>query len=264
MASELVTLRQGGAEYAKAVDYFTKSLNGRVRVKRIVAVERVQNTAMWQSYAVKKRTIMAREEKAAGASAGNQFGTGAKELERVFERIWLFHGTDEGTVPKIVQQGFNRAFCGKNATMYGKGVYFARDAAYSAGRTYSRPNANGEQHIFLCQPNPRPQRRHACACTCGGTRNEPTRNAMRRESRGQRPDCALRRTLPPPRARCASGRVVVGAYCRGMRDALTPDVRYGHHHLLFDSTVDNVDNPSIYVTFHDAQACARLATPQHA
>ena len=43
------------------------------------------------------------------------------------------------TVPKIQSQGFNRAFAGKNAVVYGKGVYFARDSRYSANTTYSRP-----------------------------------------------------------------------------------------------------------------------------
>jgi hypothetical protein len=41
----------------------------------------------------------------------------------------LFHGTEtteKATIPKI-----NRSFCGKNATAYGKGVYFAVDASYS-------------------------------------------------------------------------------------------------------------------------------------
>ena len=47
-------------------------------------------------------------------------------------------------------------------------------------------------------------------------------------------------------------RVVVGEYCLGVRDALTPAVRTGL--TLFDSTVNQMDNPSIYVTYHDAQA----------
>ena len=47
-------------------------------------------------------------------------------------------------------------------------------------------------------------------------------------------------------------RVTVGEYCKGVKDALTPDVRDGLN--LYDSTVNNVDNPSIYVTYHDAQA----------
>ena len=45
------------------------------------------------------------------------------------ERMWLFHGTCDDTVVKIVAQGFNRNFgfleVNKNAlTMYGKGVYY--------------------------------------------------------------------------------------------------------------------------------------------
>ena len=54
-------------------------------------------------------------------------------------------------------------------------------------------------------------------------------------------------------------RVVVGEYCRGTKDALTPDVRDARNNILYDSTVglgygDTMDSPSIYVTYHDAQA----------
>ena len=63
----------------------------------------------------------------------------------------LFHGTDQDTVPKIATSGFNRSFCGKNATMFGKGVYFARDASYSSSTTYAKPNSKGVQHMFLCR-----------------------------------------------------------------------------------------------------------------
>ena len=152
----------------------------------IVGVSRVQNEAMWQSYAVKRQTILQREKNQASAAR--------------LERKWLFHGTDEQTVPKIIQQGFNRSFCGKNATAYGKGVYFARDAAYSASSTYARPNGAGVQHMFLC-------------------------------------------------------RVVVGEFCQGRSNALAPDVRTGN--MLYDSTVDSVSNPRMYITYHDAQACTR-------
>ena len=52
-------------------------------------------------------------------------------------------------------------------------------------------------------------------------------------------------------------RVVVGEYCKGVRDALVPPARSGN--VLFDSTVgllggDTIASPSIYVTYHDAQA----------
>jgi hypothetical protein len=54
-------------------------------------------------------------------------------------------------------------------------------------------------------------------------------------------------------------RVVVGEYCRGTHDALTPDVRHAASQSLYDTTVgllagDTMANPSIYVTYHDAQA----------
>ena len=66
-------------------------------------------------------------------------------------------------------------------------------------------------------------------------------------------------------------RVAVGEYCKGVKDAsraaprvfyeradpepprrLTPDVRDGLN--LYDTTVNNVADPSIFVTYHDAQA----------
>ena len=47
-------------------------------------------------------------------------------------------------------------------------------------------------------------------------------------------------------------RVLVGEYCRGIENARTPQVRMGN--VLFDSTVDSMANPSIYVTYNDAQA----------
>lgn len=95
---------------------------------------------------------------------------------------------------KIIQQGFNRSFCGKNATAYGKGVYFARDSAYSSSRTYSVPDRHGVQYMMACS-------------------------------------------------------VVVGEYCQGMHDALTPDLRDASKNILYDSTVgllgnDTMSNPS--------------------
>ena len=49
-------------------------------------------------------------------------------------------------------------------------------------------------------------------------------------------------------------RVVVGEYCRGVENALVPAVRDATTHAHYDSTVDNVRDPSIFVTYNDAQA----------
>ena len=43
------------------------------------------------------------------------------------------------------------ADAGKNATVFGPGVYFARDASYSARDTYSPPDGEGLKRVFLCR-----------------------------------------------------------------------------------------------------------------
>jgi len=173
-------------EYNRVLNAFMLTLNR--SNFRIYSIDRVQNVSLWQSYSVKKSQICAREEDESKAL-------------RKYVRCWLFHGCPGDIVPKILQQGFNRSFCGKNATFYGKGVYFARDAKYSTYPLYCRPDPQGVQSIFLV-------------------------------------------------------RAVVGQYCKGVKDALTPDIRDNAKNLLFDSTVDTDPGkePSIYVTYHDAQA----------
>jgi len=173
-----------GGEKQKVVACFLATMTPATKV---VKVERIQNLSLWQSYAVKRQIMDLRD---------------ADKTVADLERAWLFHGTNTETVPKIVQQGFNRTFAGTHATFYGKGVYFARDAAYSSGKTYAAPDAKGQQRMFMC-------------------------------------------------------RVLVGQFCQGKKDAPVPDVREDRdaaHHILYDSTVDDMTQPSIFVTYHDAQA----------
>jgi serine/threonine protein kinase len=119
------------AEYREVAAVFQASLSP-ASPAAILRVERVQNPGQWKLYQAKKSDMEMR-----GAP-----GHGERRL---------FHGTDEATVPKIVSTAFNRSYCGRNATAFGQGVYFARDASYSADDTYSRPNARGEKHLFLCR-----------------------------------------------------------------------------------------------------------------
>ena len=49
-------------------------------------------------------------------------------------------------------------------------------------------------------------------------------------------------------------RCVVGEWSQGVRDGLTPGVRDDSKNLLYDTTVDDMKRPSIFVTYHDAQA----------
>ena len=127
------------AEGKRIVDAFHKTTS-RHRFT-ITKLERIQNTAQWQSYAVKRIQIMGR----------NGEGDTTAVDESKLEIPIAFHGSDEDTVPKIIQQGFNRSFCGKNAVVYGKGVYFARDSSYSSNDTYSRPDADGVKRMIVCK-----------------------------------------------------------------------------------------------------------------
>ena len=115
---------------------------------KVVKVERIQNLSMWQSYVVKRQTICHRE--AGRMATGDDQELQQKSLER-FERKWLFHGSNREVVEKILEQGMNRSFSGKNATVYGKGVYFARDASYSAYPTYAVPDNKGNQYMLACR-----------------------------------------------------------------------------------------------------------------
>ena len=84
------------------------------------------------------------------------------------------------------------------ATVYGKGVYFARDSSYSNG--YARPDGNGHRYMYLT-------------------------------------------------------RVLTGEYTVGNISMVVPPAKNTQvdQHVLFDSTVDNVGNPSIFVVYTDAQ-----------
>ena len=189
-----VNVPVGSAEFDEVANFFKVALYGQRDKVKVTNVARVENLPLWQSYAVKTQTMKARYGKD-GSLRVNNNTPGVEAMER----RWLFHGTQPDVISKIEHQGFNRAFAGRNAVRYGRGVYFARDASYSSHETYSVPDANGVQHMFLC-------------------------------------------------------RVAVGDWCKGVNEQLTPDAKPHNHLELFDSTVDNVFNPSVFVIYHDAQA----------
>ena len=179
----------GSEEYTRVEKAFMLTLDDPSRnLKRtqftIQSVERIQNMDLWNLYVAKRKSICGRKS--------------PKDAQSLV-RNWLFHGGRPDTVDKILQQGFNRSFAGRNAMRYGQGSYFARDASYSTYPLYSERDANGVQSIFLA-------------------------------------------------------RVVVGEYTLGVQNARTPAERDATTHALYDSTVDNVRDPSIFVTYTDGQA----------
>lgn len=84
--------------------------------------------------------------------------------------------------------------------MYGKGVYFARDAEYSARDQYSPRDANGYKYVYLA-------------------------------------------------------RVLTGEFTQGGGGMLVPPPKNPsmNANILYDSVVDNVASPGIFVVFQDAQ-----------
>ena len=83
--------------------------------------------------------------------------------------------------------------------MYGRGVYFASDASYSARDQYSPRDANNNKHIFLAK-------------------------------------------------------VLTGEFDVGNSNYITPPPKSANNLTLYDSVVNDVNNPAIFVIFGDAQA----------
>ena len=107
-------------------------------------IQRLKNPPIMMLYAAHLKTLQHREKK---RKADKREALSKKELELK----WVFHACAAGSVDNIIGSGFNRSYAGKNATVYGKGTYFARDASYSARDTYSPPDDHGRKKIFLCR-----------------------------------------------------------------------------------------------------------------
>lgn len=172
------------AEGRAVVANFDASIvrNGR-RKGRVTRIQRIQNKRLWKLYRMYELEMLDMYPK-------------DKKQDLVCPN--MFHGTTHEIASKIMQQGFNRSYCGRNACVHGKGSYFSYLAWYSAQTQYATPR-NGRSLMFQC-------------------------------------------------------RVVKGKHCLGKNGALTPDVFQGDR--LYDSTVDNMQNPSMVVTYSDPQAFA--------
>ncbi|KAH3739708.1 hypothetical protein DPMN_046392 [Dreissena polymorpha] len=126
---ECVSLKTANEEYLDVERGFHKSV-GREKY-HIVKIERIQNRTLHEQYSSKKKQIEA------SFSRGN--------CEKM-----LWHGTAHTAVTSIKEKGFDRSYCGKNATVYGQGVYFAKDASYSAQDTYSPLDYSRHKKMFRC------------------------------------------------------------------------------------------------------------------
>ena len=128
-AAPMVTqLGESDPDYAKVKSRFQLTCD-----KTVVSIERVEHP-LWHSYKAYRDHTVARSND----------GEANEQL--------LFHGTDDETIAKITRgqnQCFDRAYTTVHA--YGKGVYFARDALYSANPHYSKVGRDGNQRMILAK-----------------------------------------------------------------------------------------------------------------
>uniref|UniRef100_A0A8C5MSA8 Poly [ADP-ribose] polymerase n=1 Tax=Leptobrachium leishanense TaxID=445787 RepID=A0A8C5MSA8_9ANUR len=170
-----VELHKDSPEYKSVADKFTKSAaNSKYQISKI---RRIQNVGLWQKYAFIKFTI-------------DQLYPNHENEKH------LYHGTDYKTTEKINMHGYNRAFCGKNATSFGKGTYFAKNALYSCNDTYSVKDETGEKHVYQAA-------------------------------------------------------VITGKWCLGDKNYLEPPPTIEDPRILYNSTVNNVTNPTLFVVYND-------------
>lgn len=70
----------------------------------------------------------------------------AKRTQQTVNEKRLFHGTSPDAVEAICKQNFDWRLHGKNATVYGEGSYFAKNASYS--HAYAKRDVNSSQFMF--------------------------------------------------------------------------------------------------------------------
>ena len=84
-------------EYKKVAAAFLSTLPP---TTKIVRIQRIQNIAMWQSYVVKRKTVIDRDQSST---------LGSKQAQARFERTWLWHGSNVSFFTRGDQQPV--AFC---------------------------------------------------------------------------------------------------------------------------------------------------------
>ncbi|KAK3612486.1 hypothetical protein CHS0354_024455 [Potamilus streckersoni] len=131
---EVVELNSTDKEYL-AVEVNFKGTLGSFPIKKIHKINRIQNSTLYQQYAVKKKLIQEQN----------------KNLQSVEMMLW--HGTAEEHTDRINLSGFNRSFAGQTHgnVWYGKGVYFSTRSEYGCVDNYTKRNAKGHKYMYQCK-----------------------------------------------------------------------------------------------------------------
>ncbi|XP_064182766.1 protein mono-ADP-ribosyltransferase PARP14 [Anguilla rostrata] len=130
---DIIVLSEKSNEYQKICKEFVQSCqvfaqkNG--KNIEVVQIQRIQHQEQWRRYTVSKQAL-------------------DKKYPKNNNEQFLYHGTTKDICQKINKNGFNRSFCGRNATAFGSGTYFAKEAYYSCDDKYSNPDENGHKYMY--------------------------------------------------------------------------------------------------------------------
>ncbi|XP_061061866.1 protein mono-ADP-ribosyltransferase PARP11 isoform X1 [Eubalaena glacialis] len=186
---QLIPLHNQTHEYNGVASLFGKTVD-RNRIKRI---QRIQNLDLWEFFCRKKVQLKKK-----------------RGVPQINEQM-LFHGTSSEFVEAICIHNFDWRINGIHGALFGKGTYFARDAAYASrfckddvkhGNTFQVHGVTlQQQHLFR------------------------TYKSM------------------------FLARVLIGDYINGDSKFVRPPSKDGSYVNLYDSCVDDTWNPRVFVVF---------------
>ncbi|XP_012311321.1 protein mono-ADP-ribosyltransferase PARP11 isoform X1 [Aotus nancymaae] len=186
---QLITLHNQTHEYNEVANLFGKTMD-RNRIKRI---QRIQNLDLWEFFCRKKAQLKKK-----------------RGVPQINEQM-LFHGTSSEFVEAICIHNFDWRINGVHGAIFGKGTYFARDAAYSSR---------------FCKDDIK----HGNTFQIHGVSLQQRR---------------LFRTYKS----MFLARVLIGDYINGDSKYMRPPSKDGSYVNLYDSCVDDTWNPKIFVVF---------------
>ncbi|XP_032438307.1 protein mono-ADP-ribosyltransferase PARP14-like [Xiphophorus hellerii] len=122
-----VELDPKSTEYQNVADNFHKTTSYNIH-----KIERVQNVFLWHAFNICRRRILSKNGE---ADLGEKF---------------LYHGTSAKSCDTIERDRFDRSYAGQHAAVFGKGVYFAVNAKYSATK-YSLADESGLKRLYMAR-----------------------------------------------------------------------------------------------------------------
>ncbi|CAF4810514.1 unnamed protein product, partial [Rotaria sp. Silwood2] len=112
-------------EFRSISNNFKQAMSG--RCSQIIKIERIQNERWYIQYSAHKKDFRQR------------LGTDTEKC--------LYHGCPDDAANSIIDSCFDRNYAGQHGTLYGYGVYFSSNAAYS--HDYTSTNTRGERCMFV-------------------------------------------------------------------------------------------------------------------